>query len=199
MTTPRPFLRAPLRSWWLLGLLLAVGLLPLRPAAAARADYQDTAEWSRLVQFWHLLLDHSSGAVYSPARGRELSDSLEGVEADLKTLMDQKLLPAEEGENLGWIFHAARRVCEGSLLQRAAEWVARPQGFRRGGRAGLAMDRRNAVGFSAKDEPDGGGGPGYGGDDPQQPGKGMLLSQAPRGVAAGLARGHLGRAKRQAR
>ncbi len=62
-------LRKPacLRSWWLLGLLLTVTLFPLRPAAAARAEYQDCAEWGRLVQFWHLLLDHSSGAVFNPA------------------------------------------------------------------------------------------------------------------------------------
>lgn len=82
-------------------------LLLARPAFAEETPaYQNTVEWGRLVRLWHELLDHSSGQTYRPERFGETAPDRESIDADLASLVSQKLLPADVGEGLRRVFHA---------------------------------------------------------------------------------------------
>jgi len=88
---------------------LALVLLSLPACAGEAPAMQNTVEWGRLVSFWHLMLDHSSGAVYSPERFREAAPKLNAAESDITSLVVKKLLPQDLGEPLRRVF---RERCE---------------------------------------------------------------------------------------
>ncbi len=97
---------SPLRRQWGLFALLGVMVLCASPALAkakAKEDYRNTREWVRLGRVWHALLDHSSGAVYSPERFRELAAEVEQSEAGIHSLDARGLLPHEVAVGLRWV------------------------------------------------------------------------------------------------
>jgi hypothetical protein len=95
---------APLRRRAPLWCALALLLLSLPACAGEAPAMQNTVEWGRLVSFWHLMLDHSSGAVYSPERFHEAAPKLDTAESDITSLVVKKLLPQDTGEALRGVF-----------------------------------------------------------------------------------------------
>ncbi len=94
--------RAPL--WGALALVLLAVTAGL--ADKNTPAMQNTVEWGRLVSFWHLLLDHSSGTVYSPERFTDAAPKLDTAESDINSLVVKKLLPQDLGEPLRRVFRA---------------------------------------------------------------------------------------------
>lgn len=127
----------------LLGVLLAALCLgcPSAAGAAEKISYQDTAEWGRLVRLWQTLLDHSSGAIYSAERFKDLASALECADADLDSLAGKKLLAREQVDGLRRTFHSrygyvkdqcygagrARRLDALESAGSASQWITEMQ------------------------------------------------------------------------
>ncbi len=128
-------------SWWLAAALLALtAFLSLPALAKPKDDYHNTPAWTRLVTLWHLVLDHSSGVVYSPDRFKELGTRLDRADTDVRTL-EAKGLPKEVGDGLVWMLRAryayVKDRCYGATqtakqddlesAEAASEWVVEMQ------------------------------------------------------------------------
>lgn len=102
------------RSRWLAALLfgLALAWLARSLSAAATPPLEYTPEWRRLVALWHVLLDHSSNAIYSPARLQSLAPEMERMEADLGKLAAEKRLAPAIADGLRGIFRDRHQYLE---------------------------------------------------------------------------------------
>lgn len=100
---PGPGARLRLLALCCFGSLLAIASPSL--AANRTEALGQTAEWKRLAALWQTLLDHSSGAVFSRARFRELVKDMDRVSADTAALSKRDLLPAEVATDLAKLFH----------------------------------------------------------------------------------------------
>ena len=101
-------LRLTHRSRAYQALWVVIFLLALTQVVGAKGklSVEGTAEWGRLGELWKVMLDHSSGIIYSPERFRKLTPNMSRADADLTALIAQKRLPAEAGEALRRLFHA---------------------------------------------------------------------------------------------
>ncbi len=91
--------------------LSAAGTQPARGARDLGPVLQ-TAEWQRLVNLWHALIDHSSDLVYSRPIFEGLVKDMDRADADLDALADRDLLPRSAADGLRDLLHARYRYIQ---------------------------------------------------------------------------------------
>lgn len=83
--------------------------LCLTSAAAGRPSLSpqlpSAPEWLRLASLWQTMLDHSSNAIYSPTRFRELAKDVDAIDVDLTSLVKRGLVSKPISEELAHLFH----------------------------------------------------------------------------------------------
>lgn len=89
-------------------------------AANDKPALQDTVAWGRIVTVWHIMIDHSSGAIFSSERLQAILPQLDQAEAAITELVSQQLLPQEVGEELRRVLHSRRQYIQGRCYPTSA-------------------------------------------------------------------------------